>query len=582
MNLFKIYKILKIRKTNSKIYLCFLSILNSILEFLTIGTIIPIFYYLSGEKTKNNFFLEKYFDFLSVFNLNFTDKAKEVLFIIIIFFLCFILRSIIYLYYFYKLGDFKKKLSTDLSSYLFKGYIRMPYINFTSYNSSDLLRNSTIEVKNFVELVGNLFHFFTDILIIFTMMLLISSIGIELNIYLGGVVLILLSYLFIKITKKKMIKLSNERLIYDSKIFKNLIESFSAIKEIKLSHSLGHFAKKFTVGFDYLQKIQLINNILLLLPRIWLEFFSLIFIFGFLFFNFIVMKENFLNSLSSIIIVSVAIIKIIPSMQKIIQSFQRYSFVKPSIDKIFSDHLKIETNKKEFRAVGPEIKFSKEIKFAGLGFSYENKGINIFENVDFTLKKKQIIGLTGVSGIGKSTLVNLISGILTPTDGKILIDGIDYLSNLESWQKKIAYVTQNPIILDDTIRNNVAFGIENEKISDEKIFKALKFANLGQTVSNLKQGLDTLVGENGLKFSGGQIQRISISRALYSDKDFLILDESTNALDEETESKILREIEVLTEQSNLTVLIISHKKSILKICNKIVEIKNKQLVNFNG
>ena len=581
MNFFKIYKILLIRKTNSKIYLCFLSILNSILEFLTIGTIIPIFYYLSGEKTKNNFFLDKYFDILTTFNLNFSDKSKEVLFIIFVFFLCFILRSIIYLYYFYKLGDFKKKLSTDLSSYLFKGYISMPYINFTNYNSSDLLRNSTIEVKNFVELVGNLFHFFTDILIIFTMLVLISMIGIELNIYLGGIILILLSYLFIKITKKKMIKLSNERLIYDSKIFKNLIESFSAIKEIKLSHSLDYFTKKFTVGFDYLQKIQLINNILLLLPRIWLEFFSLIFIFSYLFLNFIIMNDNFLNSLSSIIIVSVAIIKIIPSMQKIIQSFQRYSFVKPSIDKIFSDHLKIEANKNEFKAIGPEVNFLKEIRLSSLSFSYGKEEIKIFENVDFILKKKQIIGLIGVSGVGKSTLVNLISGILTPTDGKILVDGIDYLTNIESWQKKIAYVTQSPIILDDTIRNNVAFGIEDEEISDEKITKALKFANLEHTILNLKHGLDTLVGEKGLKFSGGQIQRMSIARALYSNKDFLILDESTNALDVETESKILSEIEALTKHTNLTVLIISHKKSILEICDKIVEIKNKQLVNLN-
>lgn len=582
MNFFKIYKILQIRKTNSKIYLCFLSILNSILEFLTIGTIIPIFYYLSGEKTKNNFFLDKYFDILTAFNLDFSDKSNEVSFIIFVFFLCFILRSIIYLHYFYKLGDFKKNLSTDLSSYLFKGYISMPYINFTDYNSSDLLRNSTIEVKNFVELVGNLFHFFTDILIILTMLALISIIGIELNIYFGGIVLILLSYLFIKITKEKMIKLSNERLIYDSKIFKNLIESFSAIKEIKLSHSLDYFTKKFTVGFDYLQKIQLINNILLLLPRIWLEFFSLIFIFSFLFFNFIILKDNFLNSLSSIIIISVAIIKIIPSMQKIIQSFQRYSFVKPSIDKIFSDHLKIEANKEEFKAIGPEINFSKEIRLSSLSFSYEKEEIKVFESVDFIFKKNQIIGLTGVSGVGKSTIVNLISGILTPTDGKILVDGIDYLTNVESWQKKIAYVTQNPIILDDTIRNNVAFGIENEKISDEKITKALKFANLEDTVLNLKYGLDTLVGEKGLKFSGGQIQRMSIARALYSNKDLLILDESTNALDIETESKILNEIEVLTEHTDLTVLIISHKKSILKICDKIVEIKNKQLVDYNG
>ena len=581
MNFFKIYKILLIRKTNSKIYLCFLSILNSILEFLTIGTIIPIFYYLSGEKTKNNFFLDKYFDILTTFNLNFSDKSKEVLFIIFVFFLCFILRSIIYLYYFYKLGDFKKKLSTDLSSYLFKGYISMPYINFTNYNSSDLLRNSTIEVKNFVELVGNLFHFFTDILIIFTMLVLISMIGIELNIYLGGIILILLSYLFIKITKKKMIKLSNERLIYDSKIFKNLIEKLFVIKEIKLSHSLDYFTKKFTVGFDYLQKIQLINNILLLLPRIWLEFFSLIFIFSYLFLNFIIMNDNFLNSLSSIIIVSVAIIKIIPSMQKIIQSFQRYSFVKPSIDKIFSDHLKIEANKNEFKAIGPEVNFLKEIRLSSLSFSYGKEEIKIFENVDFILKKKQIIGLIGVSGVGKSTLVNLISGILTPTDGKILVDGIDYLTNIESWQKKIAYVTQSPIILDDTIRNNVAFGIEDEEISDEKITKALKFANLEHTILNLKHGLDTLVGEKGLKFSGGQIQRMSIARALYSNKDFLILDESTNALDVETESKILSEIEALTKHTNLTVLIISHKKSILEICDKIVEIKNKQLVNLN-
>ena len=457
----------------------------------------------------------------------------------------------------------------------------MPYINFTNYNSSDLLRNSTIEVKNFVELVGNLFHFFTDILIIFTMLVLISMIGIELNIYLGGIILILLSYLFIKITKKKMIKLSNERLIYDSKIFKNLIESFSAIKEIKLSHSLDYFTKKFTVGFDYLQKIQLINNILLLLPRIWLEFFSLIFIFSYLFLNFIIMNDNFLNSLSSIIIVSVAIIKIIPSMQKIIQSFQRYSFVKPSIDKIFSDHLKIEANKNEFKAIGPEVNFLKEIRLSSLSFSYGKEEIKIFENVDFILKKKQIIGLIGVSGVGKSTLVNLISGILTPTDGKILVDGIDYLTNIESWQKKIAYVTQSPIILDDTIRNNVAFGIEDEEISDEKITKALKFANLEHTILNLKHGLDTLVGEKGLKFSGGQIQRMSIARALYSNKDFLILDESTNALDVETESKILSEIEALTKHTNLTVLIISHKKSILEICDKIVEIKNKQLVNLN-
>ncbi len=581
MNLVKIYKILQIRKTNSKIYLCFLSVLNSILEFLTIASIIPIFYYLSGQKTKNNLFLEKYFDLLNLLNLNFTNTSKEVLFIILIFFLCFILRSMIYLYYFYKLGDFKKKLSTDLSSYLFKGYINMPYVNFTNYNSSDLLRNSTIEVKNFVELVGSLFHFFSDFLIILTMLILISTIGVELNIFFSGIILILLSYFFIQLTKKKMIKLSNERLIYDSKIFKNLIESFSAIKEIKLSHSLNYFTKKFSTGYDYLQKIQLINNILLLLPRIWLEFFSLLFIFGFLFFNLIVLKDDFLNSLSSIIIITVAIIKIIPSMQKIIQSFQRYSLVRPSIEKIYFDHCNIEKNNIESKPTRSNIEFLNEIKLQNLDFFYEKGADEIFSEVNFIIKKKEILGLTGASGIGKSTLVNLITGILTPTKGQILIDGNDYLINLGSWQKKIAYVTQNPIILDDTIKNNVAFGIDEQNISNEKIFNVLKLANLDETISKLKNGINTTVGEKGLKFSGGQIQRLSISRALYSDKEFLILDEATNALDNETERKILNEIQILTEKTNLTVLIISHKKSVLKICDKIVEVQSKKLIDIN-
>tara|TARA_B100001175_G_scaffold314786_1_gene324832 strand:+ start:2723 stop:4471 length:1749 start_codon:yes stop_codon:yes gene_type:complete len=581
MNFKKIYKILTIRKTNSKTLLCLLSILNSTLEFLTIGSIIPIFYYLSGEKIENNFFLEKYFSFLNTINLNFTDKTKEILLIISIFFLCFILRSIVYLFYFYKLGDFKKRLSTDLSTYLFKGYLQMPYIHFSNYNSSDFLRNSTIEVKNFVELVGSLFHFFTDFLVILTMLLLISIIGIELNIFFAGIILLTFGYLFIILTKKKMIKISNERLIYDSKIFKNLIESFSAIKEIKLSHSLNYFSQKFSKGYDYLQKIQLINNILLLLPRIWLELFSLLFIFSFLFFKLIVNNEDFLNSISLIVILTVALIKIIPSMQKIIQSFQRYSFVKPSIEKIFSDHIFIEKNRNEIIPKGPNIEFIKNIKISNLSFSYDDRNIDIFKEVEFEIKKKDIIGFTGISGVGKSTMVNLLSGILTPIKGSILIDENNYLTNLESWQKKISYVTQNPIILDDTIKRNIAFGQDDEKISDKKILNVLELANLKDTISQLKNGINTIVGENGLKFSGGQIQRISIARALYANKEILILDEATNALDEETENNILNEIKALNEKKNITVLIISHKKNVLKICNKIIQVKNKKLVNIN-
>ena len=200
--------------------------------------------------------------------------------------------------------------------------------------------------------------------------------------------------------------------------------------------------------------------------------------------------------------------------------------------------------------------------------------------INLEILRGEVTAFVGSSGAGKSTMMALILKFIHPKNGEIYLDNrnIKYIKSKDI-RSNIALVQQQPFLFSGKIIDVIKMG---RNYSKDDVMRAAKIANAHNFVQNLPNKYETMLSERGSNFSGGQIQRISISRALYSDKDFLILDESTNALDEETESKILREIEVMTEQSNLTVLIISHKKSILKICNKIVEIKNKQLVNFNG
>jgi len=182
------------------------------------------------------------------------------------------------------------------------------------------------------------------------------------------------------------------------------------------------------------------------------------------------------------------------------------------------------------------------------------------------------LGVVGESGSGKSTLLNIISGIIKPDSGKVETDNIDIFENLKIWQKKIGYVSQNPIFLDDSIKKNIAFGINENEINEKKIWDVLELANLKEHVNNLENGINTEIGERGIKFSGGQSQRISIARALYRSCDILILDEATSALDSDTEMNILNEISKLSKQNKLTVIIVSHRENIKKYCNKLIKL----------
>ena len=224
------------------------------------------------------------------------------------------------------------------------------------------------------------------------------------------------------------------------------------------------------------------------------------------------------------------------------------------------------------------IPFHKEVAFRDITFRYENTDIDIFSHANLTIPIGQSIGIIGPSGAGKSTAVDLILGLLRPQQGAILVDGTNIEENLPGWYADIGYVPQMMFMLDDTVRANVAYGVDRDKVDDEKVWAVLKEAQLDEYVRGLPQGLDTGIGERGIRISGGQRQRIGIARALYNDPDIMIFDEATSALDNDTEAAIMEAIERL--HGKKTLVIVAHRLTTIEHCDHVYQVENKNFVQL--
>ena len=238
-----------------------------------------------------------------------------------------------------------------------------------------------------------------------------------------------------------------------------------------------------------------------------------------------------------------------------------------------SDYLEGNLRRNHYHSQSDKINFKKKIVFQNVEFSFPETKTNVINNLNLEINKGQTIGIIGASGAGKSTLIDLLMGLLNPTNGQILIDGKCIKpNNLRSWQDLVGYVPQNPSFLNDTIKNNITFGIEENLIDYGKLSKAIELANLKTFIFKLEKGLDTIIGDRAIKISGGQKQRISIARALYNNPEVIIFDEATSSLDELNENEIINNIKAI--QVMKTTIIVAHKMSVLKNCDKIYTLNN--------
>ena len=311
------------------------------------------------------------------------------------------------------------------------------------------------------------------------------------------------------------------------------------------------------------------------LPKIYFEIVLLLIVISIIFFS-ISKGENTLNIIGTLGIFLISSLKIIPSLNKILVSLQTIKYSQNAVESLKEDIDNIQTIEL-IRDKNTEINSNtfKNISLKNLSFRHHDKKDFILDNINIDILPKDFIAIVGKTGSGKTTFINLLTGILEPTQGEILIDGKNLKNNLNSLRSLIGYVPQNIFLFDDSIKKNIAFGIEEKDISKEKLKKSISQAKLTEFVSNLEESYDFKIGENASKISGGQKQRIAIARALYNDPPILILDEPTSSLDRNTSEEILQYLKSLSQSK--TIIIITHKLESKSLFSKVFEINDKKI-----
>jgi ATP-binding cassette, subfamily B, bacterial PglK len=321
--------------------------------------------------------------------------------------------------------------------------------------------------------------------------------------------------------------------------------------------------------------IRVVSDLLIQLPSHVIEVVAVICL-SFLIFLILLLETSTVNIIAIIAIFAAAITRIMPASTRMIHHIQSLRYYLPRVNIVRNELRKktqdTTTNKIK---ISRSISFNKHIELKNISFFYKKKNNAVFSNLNLKIKKMETIGILGPSGSGKSTLNNIITGLLKPKNGKVNIDEVNIDVNLNDWQKKIGFVPQQPFFTNDTIKKNIIFTENTSKVNTKLLNRSIKYSQLGTLIKELPLGLNTQVGERGIVLSSGQLQRISIARALYRNPQLLILDEATNALDAKNEKLFFESVRNL--KGKLTVIINSHQKHNFYFCDKIYEIKNKKL-----
>jgi len=547
------------------------------LETLGIGLILPAMDIITNPNS-----LVKNFIVTHVSYLNY--KQNDTIFIIYVFsFLLFfyILKAL----YLHKVLLVQTNFANSFSVYLYKRlfikYINQEYSLLFKQNSSEKLKNLTQETNVITYLVvESALTLLTELFICLFIFFLIFYFAPILAFYIG-ILIGPIFFIWNSISKKKLNKLSLAKNVNESLLFKKAQESFLGLKDIKLYGRETCCINEFEKYLSNIKNIKIRFETIRNLPRIYVEA-LVVLIFCIIIIATSILNLNFDKIIALLALFAASSFKLIPSINRMMFAFNNIVYGNQSLNSILQDlnEDNSEDNLKNKPNLFNEkkINFTKEIVFKNITYHYPGNNNFVFNNINFTIYKDDIIGIIGASGSGKTTLMDILTGLIKPSSGKIEADNINIEENIINWRKKIGYVQQNIYLTNSSIKNNIAFGIPESEINDNAVQRAIKIAQLSDLIDTLPLKENALIGEGGIKLSGGQRQRISIARSLYSDPEIFILDEATHALNEEIEKLILEEF---SKFKNKTIIIISHNKESLIKCNRIFEIKGKKLVEKN-
>jgi ABC-type bacteriocin/lantibiotic exporter with double-glycine peptidase domain len=585
-NIKLIFQILNKKQINFFYLILLLTFISIGLDLIGIGLFIPIInVLLEQDLYLQKSFLNKYVNFLTEYS---DSNIYILLFTPLI--LIFFIKTTFQIFFTWIQNVFVNQILYIQSTSLYKLYIKQDYIFHSERETSSAVRNILSEVNNLQYYVLHIINLIIEcllILIIFVFLVVFEPI-ITISCFLFYSIFTLSYYL---VTQSSFTKWGNAKIFHSNLFIKTILNGFSGIKEIKIFGVENRFTKIFEQNIKKYSYYVMLSSLFSSIPKIIIEFLTVLLMSIVLLF-FIQKGQDTNMAMAKLAIFAVIIFRLMPSFNRLNFSLHNLKSLSPSIKIVSDEFFKLKKNLLDQNLLDQNLldqnlldqnikkidfKYHNSINFKNLNFKYKNSDKYIFKNLNLSLKKNLMIGILGPSGSGKTTFVNLITGLIKPNNGQILIDNFQNINDdISSWQSKIGYVSQSIFLFDGTLEENISFGSDGERIDHSKLLNSIKLSQLDKFVKEQKDGLKTIIGENGAKISGGQIQRIGIARSLYRDNQVLILDESTNALDEKTEKEFFKSL--MSLKGSKTIIVISHNKENLKNCDKVYNFKDGKIL----
>lgn len=487
--------------------------------------------------------------------------------------LVYVIKAGFLIFLSWRQSKFSAELSADISSKLFLGYMRQPYAFHLQRNSAELLRNIQNEVGQFSfisQSVITLTIEFSIVVGVAFMLIIVEPLGALVVTFFLTIAVIS----FHRLTKNKLLYWGERRQLHAGLANMHLLQGLGGVKDVKLLGRENYFLDEYDVHNTSNAKIQTKVAALGLVPRSYLELLAVIALAG-LIVVMVIQKKPLDLLLPTMGVFAAAAFRMIPSANRIMNSLQGIRFAQPVVDLLYNE-FRLIRNTEVANPISSNFFFHSELQLKEITFQYFNTNFKALDNVTMNIKKGESVGFIGASGSGKTTLVDIVLGLLVPEKGSIIVDGQDIQKNMRIWQDQIGYVPQSIYLTDDTLRRNVAFGIPSTQVDDIAVERAIKAAQLDEFVETLPEGLETFVGERGVRLSGGQRQRIGIARALYYDPPLLLLDEATSALDTTTEVGVMQA--VLALKGEKTILIVAHRLSTVANCDRLYRLDKGKVV----
>ncbi len=581
-NISMIKKIRYIFDRKQKVQLVILGVLifiGGLLETLGVGAMIPVITALITPETLMDY-IKKY-EFLQKLcqALHIDTVGKIAIALLLGLMLVYVVKNLFILFLTYRQNAFIDQNRNRMISRVLGEFLNRPYEQYLGADIPTVFRITDSDIPHAFSLILAVLQLASETVVaclIFIMMLVMDAKMTLFVVVLFGVMTVFI----IKVFKPRLNRIGAQNQTIQSRIAKWRIQAIYGLKDVKVLNREEFFIRNYyesgKVGANVSTTYAVMNNI----PRLLIETVFIVGVLGFI--AIYIRGGGDMSAMANTLVAfGVAAIRVLPSVNRINTYITQISYTQPSLDFVYQnlqEGMKTDAMLAERKANSQKdkLKLENRIELNHISFHYPDTDKNIFTDAHMVVPKGKSVGIIGTSGAGKSTIVDILLGLLHAQEGEITCDGVDIFKNYESWLAQIGYIPQSIYLIDESIRDNIAFGIDEDQIDEKRIWEVLDEAQLKEFVEELPQGLDTTIGDRGVRLSGGQRQRIGIARALYHDPEILVFDEATSALDNDTEAAVMDAVNSF--HGKKTMVIIAHRLNTIEKCDIIYKVEDMKLV----